>query len=268
MQKNNFPPIGLGTFKQTNDSLIDIVTEALDLGYRHIDTAQFYKNEHLIGKGLENSDIKREDIFITTKVWVEHYNQEKFISSVEKSLEKLKTPYVDLLLLHWPPKPHEFFQALELLNQCKEKKLCNSIGVSNFNITLLEKALKMGIKLFTNQIEFHPLIDQTIQKKFLENHGIRLTAYAPFATGQIFGNRTLRTIAERYHKTIAQVCLRWALQTPNTYPIPKTSSSKRLKENIDIFDFHLAKIDMDVINQLNRVNIRFFDIAGLAPEWD
>lgn len=262
------PPIGLGTYGSTSNNLIEFIQEALATGYRHIDTAQIYQNEHLIGKGIEESNIDRKQLFITTKVWVDNYSTSHFIPSVKESLEKLRCNRVDLLLLHWPPKEEQLRPMLEELAKCQQKKLCKNIGVSNFTIPQLQLALDMGLKVYANQVEFHPLIDQSMMQSFLLKNNIKLIAYGPFANGQVFGNKTLRNVAAKYQKSIGEIVLEWALKHKNVYPIPKTIHSERLAKNLNIYPAHLNREDFLLINRLSRVNVRFYNPQEVAPIWD
>ncbi|MFA8299246.1 MAG: aldo/keto reductase [Hyphomicrobiales bacterium] len=267
-KKLELPTLNMGTFQCKDEDLIEVILHGLEIGYQGIDTAQIYNNEGIIGKAIQQTSINRDDFFLTTKVWKDNLTKNNFIPSVEESLTKLNTDYVDLLLIHWPPRKSDLSGMYELLAKCKEENLCRYIGVSNFNIEQMEQAREMGIELYANQVEFHPLISQILLKEYLDKYGIKLMAYAPFASGQIFGNKTIKEMASRYRKTKSQVTLRWLLQNPNVYPVPKTMSRLRLEENINIFDFQLNEYDFSTIDALKRVNIRFFNPPALAPEWD
>lgn len=247
----NIPSIGFGTYKSGNDEeTAKIVKYALETGYRHIDTASFYGNEIGIGNGIKESKIKREDIFLVTKLWNNDHGYEKTIEAFNKSLEKLQTEYIDLYLIHWPNKLNaETWRAFEHLYKSGKVK---SIGVCNFKIGHLEELKKTAeIMPMVNQIELHPQNSKAKMLEYCKKNNIQLVAWSPIMRGKIFSNELIISLSEKYKKTIAQIVLRWHVQR-GVIPIPKSSNEGRIKENLDIFDFELSKKDMDAINSLNE----------------
>ena len=243
------PVVGLGTYKITGQRGIKSIEDALQAGYRHIDSAQMYGNEEEVGKAVRNSGIEREKIFVTTKVWPSDFK--RLIKSVEESLRKFKMDCVDLLLLHWPSDDESNKAAIDLLNETLKKKYTKNIGVSNFNFEQLKQAMTQA-PVICNQVEYHPYLSQEKMLKYLKQHDMLLTAYTPLARGKVSEDKTLKTIGEKYSKTASQVALRWLIQQGNVAVIPKASSVERIKSNIDIFDFVLSDEDMKTIFKLNR----------------
>lgn len=261
------PALGLGTYKLRGESATHIVEQALDLGYRHIDTAQMYGNEREVGKALHLSSVDRDDIFLTSKVWWENLPLHKFARSVESSLTQLQTDFVDLLLIHWPHPELELETYLEELVRMRDQGRTRHIGISNFNNDLTRQAARFDDGIVTNQVEYHPYLDQSSLLKTCRRHNISLTAYAPIAHARVTTDPKLREIGETHGKSAAQVTLRWHLQQEDVIAIPKTSSPKRLKENLDIFDFELSETEMEEIFGLTRQQNRLVDPA-FSPTWD
>lgn len=255
------PTVGFGTWQTPNgDVAVASVKEALAVGYRHIDTAQGYKNEESVGKAIKESSLKREDLFLTTKLWNENHSYDLVHQSFEESLKKLDTDYLDLFLIHWP-NPLKFranwqqanaetWRAFEELYEAGKIK---AIGVSNFLPHHLEE-LKKTAKIFpmVNQIFLAPGELQAETVSYCHEHNVLLEAYSPLGTGKIFDVPEMKDIAEKYDKTIAQVALRWSLQH-DFLPLPKSVTPSRIKENFQIFDFELAAADMAVIDALDGV---------------
>ena len=261
------PALGLGTFQLDDDKAFEITKAALAEGYRHIDTAQIYRNEEGVGRAIQASDVAREDVFLTTKVWRESLAKKDFLPSVEQSLKKLKTDYVDLLLIHWPNTTVPVAEYMEELMKAQEKGYTKYIGVSNHPTKLLDEVLATGADIITNQVEYHPLINQEKLYTYLQQHNLTLTAYSPIAQGKVLGNPTLKSIADKYGKNEVQVSLRWLMQQDNVLAIPRTSKTSHLKSNIDVFDFELTQEEMNQINQLKKDNIRVVN-PSFAPDWD
>jgi 2,5-diketo-D-gluconate reductase B len=257
------PTVGFGTYKLTGEACLKAVDEALQVGYRHIDTAQFYKNEDEVGLAVKNSGIFRGNIFITTKVFPTDFN--RIIKVMEGSLKKLKTDYVDLLLLHWPSDDKTNRIAIDGLNDALNKGYAKSIGVSNFNIEKLSMALERA-PVVCNQVEYHPYISQEKLLKFMKDHGLFMTAYSPLAKGRVIREGILLELAAKHNKTVSQVVLRWLLQQGNISVIPKASSLERIKENLNVFDFGLSDKDMEVISGLNGEHRITNSIW--SPKWD
>lgn len=263
------PALGFGTFKLEDRTARTMVREALSLGYRHIDTAQAYGNESAVGAGIADSQVPRDDVFLTTKVWVDRFEPEKLIRSAEQSLSRLGHDYVDLLLLHWPNPDVDLVDTIGALNRVREKGMTRHIGVSNFTVDLIERAFAASdAPLVTNQVEYHPMLNQQKVLGAVRSHGMSLTAYSPLAQGQVFGNDTLEDIASRYGKSAAQVALRWLFQQDDVVCIPRTSTVDHARQNFNILDFELTDSEMTEIFNLSNLRNRQVDPSGLAPDWD
>ena len=245
------PSIGFGTYKSGSDEeTAKIIKYALETGYRQIDTASFYGNEVGIGNGIKQSNIKREEIFLVTKLWNDDHGYKKTIEAFNKSLERLQVEYIDLYLIHWPNKLNaETWRAFEDLY--KEGKV-KAIGVCNFKIGHLEELKKTAeIMPMVNQVELHPQSSKEYLLDYCNDNNIQLVAWSPIMRGRIFSNELIIGLSEKYKKTIAQIVLRWNIQR-GIIPIPKSSNEGRIKENLDIFDFELSADDMNAINSLNE----------------
>ncbi|MDR6104538.1 2,5-diketo-D-gluconate reductase B [Agrobacterium larrymoorei] len=265
----NIPALGFGTFRMPEEDVHRILPQALKLGFRHVDTAQVYKNEAAVGDVIANSGIARGDIFLTTKVWVDQYKHDDFIRSVDESLMKLKTDYVDLLLLHWPKSDVPLAERIGALNELHKAGKARNIGISNFNVALTEESVKLSdAPIANNQIEYHPYLDQTKVIEAARKHGISITAYYLMADGKVPKDDVLRDIGAKHGKTAAQVALRWAIQQPDVIALSKTATESRLPENFDIFDFELSDEDMKAIFALATKDGRIVNPGHLAPEWD
>ena len=261
------PAIGLGTWELGGRTCARVVEQALRLGYRHIDTAQVYDNEREVGDGVRASGVRRDDVFVTTKVWTNHFAPNDLERSVKESLVKLRLPSVDLVLLHWPNPHVPLEETLGALAHAKRMGLTRHIGVSNFTVALIEQAAALsGEPLVCNQVEYHPYLDQAKVRAACDLHGMALVAYSPIARGRIKSDQTLAEIGHAHHKTPAQICLRWLVQQ-NVSAIPRTSRVERLSENIEIFDFELTEDEMAMISALASPKGRLTDF-GFAPKWD
>lgn len=247
----NMPYFGFGTYKiEDGKEAVSAVSAALENGYRLIDTARMYNNEKYIGRVLESSDIPRGEIFITSKLWTKEHGYDKTLYSVDDSLAKLKTDYIDLYLIHWPNggKRTETWKALELL--LKDGK-CRAIGVSNFAIKHLKEIIdNCSIIPAVNQVEFSPFLYQKDLLEFCRSKGIQLEAYSPLGRGNKASDPKIATIGAKYSKSAAQILIRWALQH-RIIVIPKSSNKERIKENADIFDFDISEDDMNYLDSLN-----------------
>jgi 2,5-diketo-D-gluconate reductase B len=265
----SIPVLGFGTFRLEEREARRMVDTALGIGYRHIDTAQVYENEAGVGQAIEGSSVSREEVFLTTKVWVDSFDRKSLPNSVDESLGKLRTEYVDLLLLHWPNPEVPLAETLEALNRVREEGKTRHIGVSNFTTRLLAEAVELSeAPLAANQVEYHPFLDQSRLLAAVRQNGMALTAYSPLARGKVAQDRTLQEIGERHGKTPAQVALRWLIQQEGVNAIPKASSRERAASNFDIFDFELSEEEMETIGGLRSPDGRLTSPAGLAPEWD
>jgi 2,5-diketo-D-gluconate reductase B len=261
------PAIGLGTWELRGRTCARVVEQALKLGYRHIDTAQIYDNEREVGDGLRASGVKRNDVFVTTKVWTTHFAPHELERSTKESLVKLRMPDVDLLLLHWPNSHVPLDETLGALAHAKRIGLARHIGVSNFTVALIDEAVKLSPEpLACDQVEYHPYLDQAKVLEACERNSMAFVAYSPVAKGRIKNDETLQQIGQAHGKTPAQICLRWLVQQ-NVSAIPRTSRVERLSENIDIFDFALSAGEMSEIFEMASAKGRLTDAVS-APKWD
>jgi 2,5-diketo-D-gluconate reductase B len=263
------PLIGLGTWELRGRTCARMVEQALRLGYRHVDTAALYDNEREIGEGLRASGIKRDEVFITTKVWPSDFAPRDLERSAKDSLARLRLPDVDLLLLHWPNPRVPLSETLGALCKVKRMGLARHIGVSNFTVAMIDDAVKLADEpLVCNQIELHPFLDQSKVIAACRRHGMAVVAYSPIARGQVKGNKVLARIGKAHGKTAAQMSLRFLVQQ-GIVVIPRTSRSERLSENLAIFDFELSADEMEEIAQLAHRDGRIVDYAySGSPQWD
>lgn len=250
---NQIPIIGFGTWQLTGEKCKKAVNIALETGYRHIDTAEIYRNEEEIGQALKESSISREELFITSKVWQNSLNYERVLKACKISLKKLQTDYLNLYLIHWPDK---YLNMQDILNAFKElhnEGKIKSFGVSNFTINHLKDIMKLAKKIklpiTTNQVEFHPLFYQKELLEFCNKEKIKITAYCPLARGDVFKNKTLKEIAEKYNKNPGQISLRWLIQK-GIIIIPKSEKETHIRNNFNITDFNLLEEDMTTIDNI------------------
>lgn len=264
------PAIGFGTYGMTGGDIYRVIPEALRAGFRHIDTGQIYRNEAEIGDCVVASGIPRSDIFLTTKVWVNNYSARHFDASVNESLRKLKTDYIDLLLLHWPGGSDvPLAEQIGELNAVVRAGKVRHIGVSNFNRAQMTEAIRLsGAPLVTNQFEYHPYLNQSLLIESTRETGLAVTGYCGMAVGRVFSDPTLKEIAARHDKTIAQIVLRWLVQQRGVVALSRTTRIDRLAQNLAVFDFELDDADMAAIHALATANSRIVDPPGLAPRWD
>jgi diketogulonate reductase-like aldo/keto reductase len=265
------PAIGLGTMTLQGAVCIEAVKAALRLGYRHIDTAERYNNEAAVGEGLHqglrDAGLRREDIFVTTKVYYDKLAADDFQRSFDESLTKLKLPWVDLLLIHWPNPNVPLAETLGVLCKAKRDGRARHVGVANFTTALLEDAVKLADEpLVTNQIEVHPFLDQGRVLGACRSHGLSVTAYCPLARGKIPGNETLERIGKAHGKSASQIALRYLVQQ-RIIPIPRTATPEHLAANLAIFDFTLTEDEMAEIDGLRQPGGRVVNPPH-APKWD
>ena len=261
------PAIGLGTWELRGRVCARVVEQALRLGYRHIDTAQVYENEREVGDGVRSSHVRRNDIFVTTKVWTTHFAPNDLLRSAKESLVRLRMPEVDLLLLHWPNAHVPLAETLGALAQAKQWGLARHIGLSNFTVALIEQAVALCPEpLVCDQVEYHPYLDQTKVRGACAQAGMAVVAYSPIAKGNVKSDAVLARIGAAHRKSAAQVCLRWLVQQ-NVVAIPRTSKIERLSENIDIFDFALTEAEMAEVFAMATPGGRLTNF-GFAPDWD
>lgn len=252
------PQLGYGVYQVTKEECERCVLDALKVGYRLFDTAQSYFNEEEVGNAIVKSGVSREEIFLTSKVWIEHYGYEECRKSVLESLRKLKTDYIDLMLLHQPFS--DYYGAYRALEDLYDEGKIKAIGISNFYPDcMVDLASFTRIKPMINQIEIHPYHQQVFSKEWHDKYGVQLEAWAPFGEGRknMFELSELKEIGDKYGKTVAQVILRWHLQR-GIVVIPKSTHLERMKENFNVFDFELVQEDMDVISKLDKNESSFF----------
>ncbi|WP_225773360.1 aldo/keto reductase [Inquilinus sp. Marseille-Q2685] len=263
------PALGFGTFRMNGPDTVRMVRHVLSLGYRHIDTAQIYGNEAEVGEGLAASGVARDDVFLTTKVWVANYRREAFLRSVDDSLRKLGTGHVDLLLLHWPNQDVPLAEQIGALNEVRAAGKVRHIGISNFSTALMAEAASLSAApLVTNQVEYHPYLGQSAVLAAARAAGMSVTAYYGMADGKVIGDPVIQAIADRHGRTEAQVVLRWLVQQPGVVALSKTVSEARAAANLAIFDFALSAEEMAAIHALARPDGRLVSPEGLAPAWD
>jgi 2,5-diketo-D-gluconate reductase B len=263
------PLIGLGTWDLRGRTCARMVEAAIRLGYRHVDTAEMYDNEREVGEGLRASGAKREEVFVTTKIWPSHFAARDLERAVKDSLSRLRLSQIDLLLLHWPNPQIPLSETLGALCEVKRMGLARNIGVSNFTVALIEQAVKLAQEpLVCNQIEMHPFLDQSKVVAACRRHDMKVVAYSPIARGGVKGNAVLAHIGKAHGKTAAQVSLRYLVQQ-DIAVIPRTSRAERLAENLAIFDFELSAAEMKEIAALASRSGRLVDFAySGSPQWD
>jgi 2,5-diketo-D-gluconate reductase B len=262
------PAIGFGTSGMGDDCSAPIIT-ALELGYRHLDTAWKYGNEPAVGKAMRASGLPRREIFLTTKVSHEYLRPTDFARSVDESLKNLQVDYVDLLLVHWPNQEIPLAETMRALAKAKRDGLARHLGVANFNIAMIDQAIELCPEpLVALQAEYHPYLDQSKLLEACRQRGLIFIAYCPLRRGRIFSDSVLEEIALAKGKSIAQVALRWLLQKGIVAPIPRSANAQRIADNLDVFDFSLTDDDVARIDALKRADGRIANPAGRAPAWD
>lgn len=263
VKKQKVPAVGLGTWQLEDKECIKCVEHALELGYRHIDTAQIYENEKEIGTAIKNSAVKREDIFLVDKISTSNFNYEDALKSTDESLEKLQTDYVDLLLMHWPNNSVPLEETLEAMNEIKDSGKAKHLGLSNFPPSLVDKASE-HIDIFCNQIEFHPYLEQNALIRQSKKMKYMVTAYCPIAKGRVLKDGNIQEISDKYEKSPVQITLRWLYQQ-NVASIPKSADFDHMKENLEIFDFELNREDMKIIDSL-EMDLHLDPVSYLAKD--
>jgi diketogulonate reductase-like aldo/keto reductase len=263
------PLVGLGTWELRERTCTRIVEQALKIGYRHIDTAELYGNERAVSDGLQASGVPREEVFVTTKIWPSHFAAAALRRAAEERLELLRLPAVDLLLLHWPNPQVPLAETIGALCEVKRDGLARHIGVSNFTVALLDEANRLTTEpLVCNQIELHPLLDQSKVVAACRRYGMAVVAYSPIARGAVRNDPVLTRIGRNYRKSSIQVALRWMVQQ-GIAVIPRTSKVDRLAENFDLFDFTLTPQEMAEIGKLGRRDGRVVDYSYSGEmNWD
>ena len=256
VQGTPVPVLGLGTWQLTGQSCRETVEMALEMGYRHIDTAQAYGNERQVGLGIEAATVDRENVFLTTKLDGSNRDERSVRRSTRESLNKLGTDYLDLLLIHWPntPRMASLSETLGAMNDLVEEGLVRHIGVSNFSPALLDEARDISTApILTDQVQYHPYWDQRKLLDYCRIHDVLLTAYSPLARGGVLDDPALVQIGNKYGKSPAQVALRWLVQQEGVAAIPKASSREHLEANMAVFDFELTDAEMERIRDPSKV---------------
>ncbi|MEH6418288.1 2,5-didehydrogluconate reductase DkgB [Pseudomonas sp. CGJS7] len=266
----NIPAFGLGTYRLKGQTVIDSVRNGLDVGYRVIDTAQIYGNEAEVGQAIADSGVARDELFLTTKIWVDNLSQDKLIPSLRESLGKLRTDRVDLTLIHWPS-PNDAVPVDEFMRallQAKREGLTRAIGISNFNIDLTQRAIDAvgAAEIATNQVELHPYLQNRKLAQFSQANGIHLTSYMTLAYGKVLADPAIVEIARKHDATPAQVALAWAMQLGYAV-IPSSTKRENLASNLLATSLRLDNDDLARIATLDRGE-RLTDPDGLAPAWD
>lgn len=261
------PAIGLGTWENTDpDQCAQSVRTAIDIGYRHIDTAQLYDNESAVGRGIRDSDVPRDELFLATKISFENLEYSEVLRSTRESLRKLETDYVDLLYVHWPAGDYDCAETLGAFEELKDQGMIRFVGVSNFTPSLLSESrefLEDGI--YAHQVELHPLLKQDHLLEDANRHGTVLVAYSPFRHGTIFDRPELEQVADKHGVSPAQVVLAWIVDKENTVTIPKATGEDHLRENFEALDLEIDEEDRKLIESIDRVD-RYID-PPFAPEW-
>ncbi len=243
------PALGLGTWQLKGKKCEETVRKAINLGYRHIDTAIFYENEEAVGRAI--ADFNREDLFLTTKVWKDKLHYRDFKRSAEASLKRLDTDYVDLILVHWPNPDIPTSETIKAMNELVKEGKTRHIGVSNFSRSQLEEAKNLSdYPIVNNQVKYHLGMDMEPMLNYCRENDVLLTAYSPLGRGKVLERKELSDIAAKYGKTPGQIALKWLIDQENVLAIPKAGSEDHLKENIQLFDWSLKRDDLEVLNQL------------------
>jgi len=264
----SIPALGLGTFRLTGEVCSAMVGHALEVGYRHIDTAQMYGNEREVGRALAASPVPRDEIWLTTKIWPDHFAPDDLRRAAEESVQRLGTE-PDLLLLHWPSRRVPLAGTIRALNQVRRDRMTRHIGISNFTTRLIEQAWSLTEEpLVADQVEYHPYLDQAAVLEAVRARGMALIAYSPIAQGKVFREPALQRIGQRHGKTPGQVALRWLLQQDGVAAIPRSSRPANVAANFQVFDFELSEPEMGEIGGLGGGSGRLVDPAGVAPDWD
>lgn len=267
IQGASLPALGFGTWSLSSSRCREMVCYAIELGYRHIDTATIYGNEVEVGQGIAASGISRDEIFLVTKVWTNNLRFKAVLASAEESLRRLDTDYVDLLLVHWPTRSVPLSETLDAMSELRSKGRIRHVGVSNFNVALMREAVEVhGVKLLANQVEYHPYLSQNRVLDYARSRGMTVTAYSPVAKGRVTRDPALKRIARKHGKSPAQVALRWLIEQDAVSAIPKAGDPAHCRANIEIFDFELDDEDRNEIDALPKQN-RITDMSS-GYAWD
>jgi 2,5-diketo-D-gluconate reductase B len=258
------PALGLGTWDLRGNDCVRAVRDAIEIGYRHIDTAEMYENEKDVGRGVRESGAPRGGLFVTTKLWTDHLTRSAVPRSLEASLKRLGMDYVDLLLIHWPSASVPLAETLGAMERLRQSGKVLRIGVSNFPASMWREALELA-PVNVNQVELHPYLDQRALLTFAGARALPLVAYTPIAKGRVAKDPTILDVARAHERSPAQVTLRWLIQHPRVAAIPKASRRSHLEENFRIFDFELDESEMGALSSLAS-DLRLVD-PGWSPDW-
>ncbi|MEO1017463.1 MAG: aldo/keto reductase [Pseudomonadota bacterium] len=262
------PALGFGTWDLRGETATQMTETALQIGYRHIDTAQAYANELEVGRGLASSGVQRDEIFLTTKIWPDNFRNGDFQKAAAQSVERLGT-VPDLLLLHWPNTDVPLEETIDAANDAVTKGLTRHIGVSNFTVAMVEAArARSETPIVTDQVEYHPFLTQQTLLSHFATHKIALTAYCPLARGKVQDHSVLNRIGNSYSKSGGQIALRWLVQQEGVIAIPRSSKEHHARSNFEIFDFALSDAEMNEISALGSPDGRLVSMASHAPAWD
>jgi diketogulonate reductase-like aldo/keto reductase len=260
------PTVGLGTWQLDDATASESVSTALELGYRHVDTAQAYGNEAAVGRAIADSDVDREEVFLTTKVHPSNRSVDDIVASVEASLDRLGTSYVDLILIHWPHPLADLETVMSGLNAVVDRDLARHLGVSNFGKDRLDRARELSDEpVLTDQVLFHPWWPQRDLLAYCQAEDVLLTAYSPLANGGAIGDSVLGDIGDRYGKSDAQVAIRWAIGHDHVVAIPMSTSRAHLADNLDVFDFELTDAERDRITRPSYLRTGWSMLRGQLP---
>ena len=254
---NNIPIIGIGTWQLTGDKCIESIEYALEIGYRHIDTADIYGNHTEVGQAIKRSNIPRSEVFLTSKVWHTNLRKDEVKNSLKRNLDELSLEYIDLYLVHWPNSSIPITETLEAMQELKEEKLIQSYGVSNFTKNHIQQILNNDFEISINQVEFHPSLFQKDLYNFCMQNEIFITAYSPIGQGKDLNIQEIKNIANKIEATPAQVILSWLIQK-NIIVIPKASSKNHIEDNLESLNFELGAEDIATIDSLNQ-DLRIID---------
>tara|TARA_Y100000590_G_scaffold470506_1_gene665812 strand:- start:1558 stop:2394 length:837 start_codon:yes stop_codon:yes gene_type:complete len=269
-QGDKIPSVGIGTMTYPEPNrAVELISNALEIGYRHIDTARKYGTEEWVGEAIKYSNISRDDLWVTTKVTEDNAKEDDFARSVETSLNTMKLDYINLLLIHWPSRTTPLKETIGALVKAKRDGLAKNIGISNFTVSLIEHAVHLSDEpLFTNQIEYHAYINQDKVIETCHKYNLLITCHAPLARKELLNDPVLLRIAKKYKKSSAQIALKWLIQQPQIAIVPRALELSEVAENIDLFDFKLTENEMISINGLRANNMRIVDPEVRRPVWD
>ena len=264
----DIPVLGLGTWPLEGEACRQAVLWGLEAGYRHLDTARMYGNEAAVGEALRTSGVPRDEVFVTTKVWRDDIDAGALERAAEASLQRLGIDRIDLLLIHWPNGDVPLERSTAGLCAAKRSGLARHIGVSNYPSAMLDETVRLATEpLVANQVEYHPYLDQSAVLAACRRHGMATTSYCPLGRAAIFGDATVKAIADARGRTVAQVVLRWHIQQPGVVAIPKSGSQSRIRENLGALDFALSEDEMARISALANPDGRVI-VPEFAPQWD